>query len=202
VFSASFSPHGKRIVTASEGRRGCGAPRQAGQSASPDVIRGSGPKQKHALRSRVTQHGFSVTVSINAVITPAVRERTDATSSSHRQTPRRCRKRRRPIGAPLASNAQAVRAILLASATATTLNGLRSRSWVSPSARHRLSGGDGYLPRQADLVTSSAIARSVQQATLHALALSAATSYGTQGRSTGWSQGSSQYGANGSLIEA
>jgi hypothetical protein len=32
--------------------------------------------------------------------------------------------------------------------------------------------------------------------------LSAATSYGTQGRSTGWSPGSSRYGANGSLIEA
>ena len=32
---------------------------------------------------------------------------------------------------PLANNAQAMRAILLASATATTLDGLRSRSFVS-----------------------------------------------------------------------
>jgi hypothetical protein len=31
----------------------------------------------------------------------------------------------------MASNAQATRAILLASATATTLNGRRARSWVS-----------------------------------------------------------------------
>jgi hypothetical protein len=31
----------------------------AGMAAGPDVIRGSGPKQKHAFKYRVTHHGFS-----------------------------------------------------------------------------------------------------------------------------------------------
>ena len=63
----------------------------AAVAAGPDVIRWSGPKQKHALNYRVAHHGFSrstvSTVRINVVITPAVRERTDATSSCRRQTP-------------------------------------------------------------------------------------------------------------------
>ena len=45
---------------------------------------------------------------------------------------------------PLANNAQAMRAILLASATATTLNGLRSRSCVS----HGYFSGFGGVPLQ------------------------------------------------------
>jgi hypothetical protein len=49
---------------------------------------------------------------------------------------------------PLASNAQAMRAILLASATATTLNGLRARSCVS---RGYFSG----LPREFQHCTGS-----------------------------------------------
>jgi hypothetical protein len=69
---------------------------------------------------------------INVVITPAVHMRTDATSLCSRQTPyadaANAGTRYVP---PLASNAQAMRAILLATATATTLNGLRSRSCVT-----------------------------------------------------------------------
>src|SRR5262245_3450871 len=50
-----------------------------------------GPKQTHALFLRMTQNRvFRLTVStvrINVFITPAVRERTDLPTSSHRQTP-------------------------------------------------------------------------------------------------------------------
>src|SRR5258708_20596028 len=50
-----------------------------------------GPKQNHALFPRVTHHGFSDRRSrpfrINVFITPAVHERTNRTSSFHRQTP-------------------------------------------------------------------------------------------------------------------
>ena len=63
----------------------------AAMAAGPDVIRWSGPKQKHALNYRVAHHGFSrstvSTVRINVVITPAVRERTDANLIWSRQTP-------------------------------------------------------------------------------------------------------------------
>ena len=58
--------------------------------------------------------------------------RTDAISLCSRQTPYAAAA---SAGArhlpPLANNAQATRAILLATATATTLNGLRSRSRVT-----------------------------------------------------------------------
>ena len=64
---------------------------------------------------------------------------------------------------PLASNAQAMRAILLASATATTLNGLRARSCVSPwillrllarVAQHR-TGSDHQNASQTSLTIAS-----------------------------------------------
>src|SRR5262245_19549523 len=48
-------------------------------AAGHDVIRGSGPNQKHALVSRVALGGFSrsngSTVSHHVVFTPAIRER-------------------------------------------------------------------------------------------------------------------------------
>ena len=51
----------------------------AALAAGHDVIRGSGPNQKHALVSRVAQNGFSrsngSTVSHHVVFTPANRER-------------------------------------------------------------------------------------------------------------------------------
>src|SRR6266536_4323744 len=85
-----------------------------------------GPNQKHAFFPRVTQPGFSDRRSrpfrINVFITLAVHGRTDATSSSHRQTPYAAAAsaggRYVP---PWASSAQAMRASLLASATATTV---------------------------------------------------------------------------------
>ena len=68
---------------------------------------------------------------INAVITPAVHELTNVTSyyrcraSSYAAAYRAARQ-----VLPLIMSAQAVRAILLASATATTLNGRRASIWV------------------------------------------------------------------------
>ena len=58
----------------------------AAVAAGPDVIRGSGPNQKHALKSRMALvTGFpdrrSRPFRINVVITPAVREHTNATST-------------------------------------------------------------------------------------------------------------------------
>jgi hypothetical protein len=50
----------------------------AALAAGHDVIRGSGPNQKHALVSRVAQNGLPEqrsTVSHHVVFTPAIRER-------------------------------------------------------------------------------------------------------------------------------
>src|SRR5215213_9593525 len=68
---------------------------------------------------------------INAVITPAVHERTHATSYSLCRAPfyAAANQAARQV-LPLTISAQATRAILLASATATTLNGRRASSRV------------------------------------------------------------------------
>ena len=98
----------------------------------------------------VTHHGSpnrrSRPFRINAVITPAVRERTDARRNLILPSPnslRRFHKRRHAIGAALGQQRPGdAGAILLASATATTLNGLPARSCVSPGG---LLGGLGGL---------------------------------------------------------
>ena len=63
----------------------------AAMAAGPDVIRGSVPTKTTRSFLASAQNGFSDRRSrpfrINVVITPAVRERTDATSSFHRQSP-------------------------------------------------------------------------------------------------------------------
>src|ERR1700680_297858 len=95
-----------------------------------------GPNQKHALLLRGGPDGFSDRRSrpfpINVFITLAVRERSYLSSSPH------CRASYAASASsgaryvpPWASSAQAVRAIVLASATATTLKGGRARSCVS-----------------------------------------------------------------------
>src|ERR1700687_5252002 len=95
-----------------------------------------GPNQNHALFFAVAHYGFSDRRSrpfrINVFITLAVREPAYLSSSFLRRASYAAWA---SSGAryvpPWASSAQAVRAILLASATATTLKGRRASSCVS-----------------------------------------------------------------------
>ena len=108
----------------------------AALAAGPDVIRGLGPNQKHAFLPRMAlvaglpNRRFRP-FRINVVITPAVPQRTNATSYYHRQAPSHAAANQADRQVlSLINSAQAIRAILLASATATTLKGRRARSRV------------------------------------------------------------------------
>jgi hypothetical protein len=109
----------------------------AALAAGPDIIRGLGPNQKHALLPRMAlvaglpNRRFRP-FRINVVITPAVPQRTNATSYCHRQAPSHAAANQADRQVlSLINSAQAIRAILLASATATTLKGRRARSRVT-----------------------------------------------------------------------
>jgi len=134
-------PQCKRKIQHFSERVGCshvyGLYDAAAVAAGPDVIRGSGPNQSLALFARVAlvaglPNRRSRPFRINVVITPAVPQRTNATSYCHRQAPSHAAANQADRQVlSLINSAQAIRAILLASATATTLYGRRARSRVT-----------------------------------------------------------------------
>jgi hypothetical protein len=117
----------------------------AALAAGPDVIRGLGPNQEHALLPRTAlvaglpNRRFRP-FRINVVITPAVPQHTNATSYCHRQAPSHATANQADRQVlSLINSAQAIRAILLASATATTLKGRSARSRVTQGYLRGLS---------------------------------------------------------------
>jgi len=105
-------------------------------TAGPDVIRGSGPDQNSGLLRHRPSRVFPIdgsTVSHHAIITLALQRVCRREFYLFIAKPLRpVRKCRRVIGfPPLANTAHAIRAILLASATATSFAGRRANSCMS-----------------------------------------------------------------------
>jgi hypothetical protein len=124
----------------------------AAVAAGPDVIRGSGPNQKHAFSSRMAHvAGLPDRRSRPfASMSSSPLQFFDALTQLNSHQPAPCHAAANQADRqvlPLIISAQAMRAILLASATATTLNGRRVRSRVTQGYRVRqlrvgVFGGD------------------------------------------------------------